>query len=220
MDGDRAGAGEASVSRLNDQIQLNKSVNVTASRRRPDHAIRQATREEVRGVNLVLLEGTDTDVMAWVRDRVADVGFAGADSTDGTNLITVSTVEDELLLLVPRTHRLARTGRVRVGDIRGERWLLSAGRCEPLVRRVLMRAKIDPRIAMMVRDMNTLLALVREGLGLTLIPALALPRNLGGLRALGLDTVVYRTVVAVTGDPSEAPPALSAFLALSRMERS
>lgn len=169
------------------------------------------------GVRLVLLEGSDEEVVEWVHSRLADVGFAGADGLDIHGLTVVPAAEDELLLVLPRTHRLARTGRVPLTALQKEPVLLSAGGCEPLIRGAFARAVVEPNVVMSVRDLPTLLALVREKVGVTLVPALALPPRLAGLRGLGLRPAVRRSVVAVTSRGAEGSPVLQRFLREARI---
>jgi DNA-binding transcriptional LysR family regulator len=68
-----------------------------------------------------------------------------------------------------------------------------------------------------VRDMATILAMVHEELGVTLVPALALPlAPIGGVRALPLDPPVQRPIGLVVRSRDAASPAVAAFIHQAR----
>jgi DNA-binding transcriptional LysR family regulator len=160
-------------------------------------------------IDVVLLEGTDQEVIAWIRSRVADVGFAGAGAADVTGLTTDVVVEDELLLIVPAAHRLAHRERVRLTELRDEPFLMSAGGCEPIIRAAADRARVELSVRMVVRDIGALIALVNEGCGVTLLPELAASVR-GRVRVVRLEPSVRRQLLMLTH--GAATPATQAFL--------
>jgi len=169
-------------------------------------------RQRHPGLDLVLLEGTDAEVADWVGRPLADAGLLGDVGPSLQGLHVTPIAADELLFVVRRSHPAARQGRVRLADVGGEPLLLSTGGCEPLVRAAYAAAGLEPRVAMAVRELPTLLALVREGLGVTLVPELALPPGApAGLRGVGLEPGVRRRLVLATASPAPSP-VLRAFL--------
>ena len=94
------------------------------------------------------------------------------------------------VLIAPRTHRLARRKRVRFAELAGEPLLLlgrgSAGR--DFVDRELQRAGVEPRVAMEMNSVELLKRMVELGFGLSIVPALAVEREVraGELCALPL----------------------------------
>ena len=185
------------------------SVGSAAARLLPP--ILRTFRRRHPAIEVILLEGTDQEVVAWVRSRVADVGFAAADAADISGLSVRALAADHLLLVVPSAHRLANRERASLADVRGEPLLMSAGGCEPIIRGALDRAGVELPVRMVVRDIGTLIALVSEGFGVTLIPELAMPSSRGRVRMLRLDPAVRRRLVAVTLPPPFTP-AMSTFL--------
>jgi DNA-binding transcriptional LysR family regulator len=162
-------------------------------------------------IEVILLEGTDQEVVTWVRSRVADIAFVAADAADISGLTARPVAADQLLLVVPAGHRLANRARATLAEVRGEPLLMSAGGCEPIIRGALDRAGVELPVRMIVRDIGTLIALVGEGFGVTLVPELAMPTSRGRVRALPLEPTVRRRLVAVTL-PLPFTPVLSTFL--------
>lgn len=119
------------------------------------------------GIELVLLEGTDQEVREWVLSHIVDVGFAGIPLK---GLYTQLVAKDELLLVVPHAHQLALHKTVSLKQIAVEPFLISKGGCEPFIRQLFRTAQVTPHVTLEVREMTTLLSLVQEGLGVTIVP--------------------------------------------------
>ena len=161
-------------------------------------------------VHVVLLEGTDAEVADWLRDRVADIGVQIAtDQIDGVPL-----AEDRMLAVLDRDHPLAAQPVVSLADLADDPFLLSDGGCEPLLRRMYEGAGLTLRPERRVREMATLLALVREQLGVTVVPELALTDR-RGLAAIPIRPLTYRRLVLTPAEPHDVGPAARAFLDLT-----
>jgi molybdate transport repressor ModE-like protein len=113
---------------------------------------------------------------------------------------------ESMHIALPPTHRLADRGRVPLGELRDEPWLSGscASSCAEVVMASCRRAGFEPNIAYESDDYHVLQGFVAAGLGVTLLPDLALPT----LRA----DVVVRPI-----DPS---PPLRRVWAVTRTTRS
>jgi molybdate transport repressor ModE-like protein len=113
---------------------------------------------------------------------------------------------ESMHIALPPTHRLAGRGRVPLGELRDEPWLSGscASSCAEVVVASCRRAGFEPNIAYESDDYHVLQGFVAAGLGVTLLPDLALPT----LRA----DVVVRPI-----DPS---PPLRRVWAATRTTRS
>ena len=81
------------------------------------------------------------------------------------------------------------------------------------------RAAGDPDVAFKVRDMTALLEMVRQGLGVTIVPALSLPKERSGLRVLELKPRQRRKLFMATNRQSLPSPAVQAFTETLRSSR-
>ena len=144
-------------------------------------------------VEVVLLEGTDTEVTDWLREGIADIAVQAA-----TNWINgVPLAEDRMIAVLDHDHVLATQASVSLADLSDDPFILSDGGCEPLLRQMYKAAGLDLRPKLRVRDMATLLALVREQVGVTVIPELSFtdPR---GLVAVPVEPLTHRRLVLTT----------------------
>jgi DNA-binding transcriptional LysR family regulator len=160
-------------------------------------------------LEVVLFEGTDEEVVEWLHARAIDVGVV---TLPCKAFDTADLISDDMLVIIPAAHRLARRLRVRLRDVASEPFIMSKGGCEPLIRRVFRAARLSLRIRYEVREMATILGMVKEGLGITIVPALALPEHLPGIAVLPVAPPVRRRL-ALAVRRREAPlPAVETFI--------
>ena len=119
---------------------------------------------------------------------------------------------DEMLLVLPQAHQLASHTAVRLEQIAAEPFLMSKGGCEPLIRMLFKTAGIKPQITLEVREMTTLLSLVKEGLGVTIVPQLALPPAPAGIALVALDPPAQRQVGLILNSNRPCTPAMKVFV--------
>jgi DNA-binding transcriptional LysR family regulator len=161
-------------------------------------------------VHVVLLEGSDGEVAGWLRDRVTDIGVQVATGkADGLPL-----AEDCMLAVLDRDHPLATQTTLTLAELTDDPFLLSDGGCEPLLQRMYHAAGLTLQPKLRVRDMTTLLALVREQVGITVVPELSLTDR-RGLTAIPVTPLTYRRLILTPADPRDIGPAARAFLELT-----
>ena len=92
--------------------------------------------------------------------------------------------------------------------------LLSGGGCETLIEELLTATASHPDIVCIVRDNATLVSMVRAGLGLTIMPELALPAGSAGVKTIRLRPNLCRTLHLLTRRSEALGPMIKAFAAL------
>jgi DNA-binding transcriptional LysR family regulator len=132
---------------------------------------------------------------------------------DGVELVPL--LEDPMYLALPRGHRLAQRARVRLEDAADELWVEGnpAGLCGAMHRNACHSAGFEPRVGFESDDYNVVQGLVAAGVGLSLLPMLALTnvREDIVVRSLGSQTPVRRVSAAVAAG-SYRSPATAAML--------
>ena len=107
--------------------------------------------------------------------------------------------EDELLLAVPPRHPLTKQARVRLSDLEQERFILmEEGHClgdQSLS--FCQRNRLQPQIAFRSAQLETIQALVASGVGISLIPQLAVPSRRPGSRS--------SSPLAIPNQPAPSP---------------
>ncbi len=144
------------------------------------------------GLDVVLFEGSDDEVRDWLLSSAIDVGVVTLPSK---GFHTTEFTSDEMVAVVPNGHRAADKPKVRLREIASSPFIMSKGGCEPLIRRMFRSAAVPLRVRYEVRDMATILGMVKEGLGVTVVPTLALPEAHPGIRALPVWPPVVRAFI-------------------------
>jgi DNA-binding transcriptional LysR family regulator len=85
-------------------------------------------------------------------------------------------VDEPVLVVLPSTHPLARRGEVDLADLRDERWIMQApaSPCQEIVVRACAAQGFAPTLSATCRDYRSIVRLVECGLGVSLVPRLAL----------------------------------------------
>ncbi|ROO86416.1 LysR family transcriptional regulator [Actinocorallia herbida] len=160
-------------------------------------------------VEVVLLEGNDAEVDEWIRTRVIDLGVVSGPRPD---LRTVPLAADEFLAVLPSAHPLAAECGIALADLADDPLLLSGAGCEPLISALYRDLGLEFTPARRVQRMDTLLAMVREDLGVSVVPSLSLPESFDGIRAVPLRPAVPRTLLVAAPADADPTPAACAFL--------
>ncbi|HEX4624635.1 MAG TPA: LysR family transcriptional regulator [Solirubrobacteraceae bacterium] len=175
------------------------------------------------GVEMQLFEREPEDGVAMLKsgelDIALSIGYEGAGTvhnpTDGVEEIDL--LEDPTYLAMPADHRYARKARTRLSDFSEESWIHSAckGTCGAVALRALHNAGFEPTIVFETDDYNVAQGLVAAGMGVTLLPEMAL-RNLREdiiVRPLGTQ-VTHRRIMACLLQGAYRSPATDAMLGI------
>ncbi|HTR72569.1 MAG TPA: LysR substrate-binding domain-containing protein [Solirubrobacteraceae bacterium] len=170
---------------------------------------------------------TDSAAFARVRAGSQKDGRAGREANRKTggqtsgraggraDLRRVHLLEDPMYLALPREHRLAGRKRLRLEDLSGEAWVQTSKEspCARHVVRSCHAAGFEPNVAFESDDYQTVQGLVAAGVGVALIPELALSvvREDVLVKALSPRPPV-RQVIAATAAGARLLPAAPAML--------
>jgi molybdate transport repressor ModE-like protein len=124
-------------------------------------------------------------------------------------------LDDPMFAALPLDHPLANKARVRLKDLKDEAWIgtTDACSCGTLVRNHCIRMGFEPRITFESDDYLAIQGLVAAGVGVALIPTLALTtvRDDIVIRELGTEAPV-RQIAAATLPGAQRSPAARAML--------
>lgn len=167
-------------------------------------------------IAVTLLEGSDAEVRDWTVGDAVDVGFT---ATLAPELEGEVIAEDDFLVVASSRHRRALGSTPSLKEVSRHAFIMSAAGCEPAIRALFANAACEPDVAFRVRDMAALLEMVRQGLGLTIVPALSLPKEKTGLCILELKPRQRRKLFLATRRQSPLSPAVEAFAETLRSSR-
>lgn len=170
-------------------------------------------------VTLSLAEGEPEEIAPRLRAGEFDVAllfeFEGVSEALGSGLRRIDLLEDPMYLALPDEHPLADVPRIRLQDLSGESWVQTSAEspCARHVVRSCHGAGFEPSVSFETDDYQTVQGLVAAGVGVALIPQLALSsvRDDIAIRALHPRAPV-RTVTAATGRGEGVAPAAERML--------
>jgi len=180
-------------------------------------AILAAFRARYPGVEVQIDEGPDAAVLQWVADRRVDVGFA---VLPDDRFDTVPLVEDQLVALLPRDHPLTQKRAVTLAELSEQPFIMPEAGCSALIEPLFANAGLAPQVRYRMSQMVTVLHLVDNADGITVLPELALPHALAqthqGIALRPLRPAVRRRVGLVFRNLGRAAPAVQAFAEIAR----
>jgi DNA-binding transcriptional LysR family regulator len=175
------------------------------------------------GVELSLAEGEPEEIVPRLRagefDLVLLFEFEGASERLGPGVRRFDLLDDPLHLALPHDHPLAGRKRIRLEDLGGESWIQTsaASPCARHVVRSCHAAGFEPRVSFESDDYQTVQGLVAAGVGVALIPQLALSSVRPDILVRPLDPQTpVRRVFAATPRGAAATPAVATMLDVLR----
>jgi DNA-binding transcriptional LysR family regulator len=169
-------------------------------------------------VELTLAEGEPEEIAPRLRAGELDLAllfeFSGETFLE-PDITRLELLEDPMYLALRRDHRLAERGRLRLQDLAEEPWVQTS-RSSPCARQVVRSchaAGFEPQVSFESDDYQTVQGLVASGVGVALIPELALSvvREDIVIRALSPSPPV-RQVIAAAPAGARLVPAATAML--------
>ncbi|MGW1104646.1 LysR family transcriptional regulator [Streptomyces sp. NPDC002540] len=136
-------------------------------------------------------EGEPEDTLPLVRQGAIDVALAyhfdgplPVGPGPSSSLEWTPLLEDPLHVVLPERHRLADSDVLDLADLAAEPWVLGCLKTETYLRRYAERAGFAPEVRGTTTDYFFARSLVAAGMGISLIPSIALSPELPGLRTV------------------------------------
>jgi DNA-binding transcriptional LysR family regulator len=155
------------------------------------------------------IDGHDEELVAWLRSGTVDIAVVAGDPG---GLTIQPLVTDDLLAVLPAGHPLAARDTVRAQDLAGLPFILTKAGCEGLILAALGSRGVIPDVRYEVSEAASILAMVGEGLGVSVMPGLAAQTPPPNVQLRPLRPPARRQLgLAIT--PAHAPsPAVQALL--------
>ncbi len=119
-----------------------------------------------------MFNGDYFDVEQWLLDGEIDVGFISLPAPSGCDTVTLS--EDRLLVIMPKSHRLSVLDAIPVESVAEEPFITLPQTSDHDIHRALDKAGIKPNVKYTTKDDYALIAMVAQGLGISVVPELLL----------------------------------------------
>lgn len=169
------------------------------------------------GIRVSLTEAEPAEAAAMLRGGDCEVALAfrypAHSAADWAGLVVRPLLADRLVGVVPAGHRLAGRGPLALAELADEQWIAGCPQCRGHLVELCERAGFSPRIDFATDDYPAVFGLVRAGLGVAVLPELALSSvRPEGVSVLPLASGVLREVVALTLPDLAPVPAVGLML--------
>jgi DNA-binding transcriptional LysR family regulator len=166
-------------------------------------------------VSLTLAEGEPEEIGPRLRVGEFDLAllfeFPGTRDRPGAGLRSVTLLEDPMHVALPAEHPLVAQPALALADLRDQHWVQTsaASPCARHVVRSCLAAGFEPYVAFESDDYDVVQGLVAAGVGVALIPRLALTNVHPGIvvRSLAPRSPTRKVTVATLSGPAVAPAA-------------
>ena len=164
------------------------------------------------GINLEILEGETTEMSAWLDEGVTDLCFSSRTTRDDVQWIHLQ--DDPLLAVLPKEHPLAEGEIVSLDALLEEPFLLYTtltGQDSDLGAALAAAGK-PPQVKYASNFDNAIINMVAHGLGVSLLPELALRGHGEQVETRPISTGAYRELGIAMAKGREPSPSMKRFI--------
>jgi DNA-binding transcriptional LysR family regulator len=160
------------------------------------------------GVDVILYEGSYEEVNNWIKLSVVDVAVVTEEKRE---FEFIPLLQDKMVVFVPDNHPLSNQTTINLRELSNEPFIMPK-ECEDVLRSIFRTQGITPNHKFEVRDVATIMAMVQEGVGYTILPEMAIPSTLPKVSASYLNPQVYQNLGLEIHSLDYISTALSAFI--------
>lgn len=166
--------------------------------------------EEHPNIQIVLHQGDYASIPEWVRTGAVDFGFVNPLAVKGMETLPIKS--DKFCAVLPKDHLLAKKKALRLEDLAEESFLLleEGSYSEPL--EAFRAAGVTPNVRLRVHDDYSILSMVEQGLGVSMLAELVLRKTSYSVTVLPIEPTVERTMGIVAKDRGALPLASKEFI--------
>lgn len=160
-------------------------------------------------ISFTLFNGDYHDVDRWLSDGSVDLGFIALPSELGCECIFLK--EDRLMAVLPPQHPLAKSDTCPVSELAKEPFISLPETSDNDARLALKAARIRPEVRFTTKDDYAILAMVAQGLGVSVVPELLLEGTSQDIAIRPLDPPASRALALAIPAGEKAGPATRRF---------
>lgn len=158
---------------------------------------------------LEMHNGDYHDMEQWLQQGKVDLGFVTLPAPLGVRAIPLA--QDPLVAILPKGHRLAALERIPIQELDQDPFISLLQSSSHDIHRALDNAGVHPNIRFTTKDDYAIIAMVEQGLGISIVPQLLLGGRTQNLVVRPLEPQAFRTIaLAIPEGP--ALPVVDAFI--------
>lgn len=172
-------------------------------------AIIKRFQSDYPNVDFQLMNGDYHDIESWLAAGAIDIGFVNLPLKLDCECTPLA--EDRLLAVLPKNHRLASLDSFPLEELENEAFIGLLESSNHDARRVMERAGVKPKIKFTTKDDYAIIAMVEQGLGVSIMPELLLRGRTEDVCVKELSMPTGRTIALATPAAAQRSPCVSKF---------
>lgn len=165
--------------------------------------------QDYPNVDIKLLNGDYHDVEKWLTEGSVDLGFVNLPTS--LNCECIALMEDRLLAILPPDHKFASYPKFPLVECETEAFITLLETSNHDANKALSAAGIKPNIKFSTKDDYAIIAMVEQGLGISIMPELLLRGRHDNVAVKELVPPSKRTIGLAIGETSSQSPATRKF---------
>ena len=170
----------------------------------------KAFQRDYPNIGIQLREGGGQEIERWVESGVADLGFLS--HQEHHHLDWIALAEDEMVAVLPCEHPLGKLERCPVSALGKEPFLMFATGVDYDMEKILQQNQLCPRVRFSSMDNHTIISMIENGLGVSIMPGLVLKRYTGNVEIRPLDPPFFRSLGILLPSLAASSPAVKKFI--------
>ncbi len=166
--------------------------------------------KEYPGIRFALTQGDNTTLPEQIRSGSIDFGFVYPEASVGLTNIPIAS--DSFLAVVPDGHYLSKEKSVTLKEMASEPLILTDEGGLNTVLAAFEREGLTPNIKYRIHDDHTILSMVENGLGISILPSMILDRASYKIKTVPIKSPVTRTVGIAYASDELLPIAAKKFI--------
>ena len=126
-------------------------------------------------VEVLMLEGTDKEVLQWIDERKVDLGFVVLPET---RFDSFALLEDIFVALLPNDLEIAQKPAVQLQELLDHPFIMTSAGSQNHVMELFKAAQLTPQIKYNLSQILSILNMVNQGAGVSIVADLALDTNI------------------------------------------
>lgn len=160
-------------------------------------------------IEIKLSEGYYDEIEHWILSGAVDFGFVSLPTIEALDAIPLK--KDRMHVIVSEEHPLYRQEKVHLEELADETFIMPKAGCDNDIQRIFRPHKLQPRIKYEVGDDHAIIAMVQNGLGISILPEMILFRLPAKIRTIPLEGDYYRSLGIAAPSLKNLSPAAKRF---------
>ncbi|MEB3790873.1 LysR family transcriptional regulator [Acinetobacter sp. IK40] len=167
-------------------------------------------------VEVLVMEGTDKEVLQWIDERKVDLGFVVLPET---RFDSFALLEDIFVALLPNDLEIAHKPAVQLQELLDHPFIMTSAGSQNHVMELFKAAQLTPQIKYNLSQILSILNMVNQGAGVSIVADLALDTNILSLYPnvvkRPLSPNIKRSIGLAVKNKQQMSPTAKAFVELA-----